>query len=296
MPSVIYSCVLDSGPKFAYQLWVWLTTLTECAGIPPSDLFVHIVRREAPQSALEAYLDSRGVAYAHIEPFGDGRFCNKLGQLATPALREREFAVLTDLDIAFTCALDPWIGLGSICAKEVDYPNPPVAILEALYRRAGFRSFPDRKLCSFSDGETYVTNCNGGVYILRTAIFDALLARWRYWVFWVLAQGDILGHYLLHVSQISFGLAVWELGEAVVPLPKIANFPTHVPRELYDPHNDLPLVLHYHDRFEDDGSLAPVGVPLIDRSIAHVNAVLARAKRPPVFAEALRELEAVSAP
>ena len=242
-----------------------------------ADLFVHIVRRNSGSPALERHLEGRGIAFRYTPPFADGRFCNKLEQLDTAALRERDFAVLCDTDIAFLAALDPWIGLGAICAKEVDFPNPPLELLELLYRRAGFTRFPERKRCSFADAETYVNNCNGGVYVLRTAIFDELLPRWKRWVFWVLDQRDLLGRYVLHVSQISFSLAVWEMGEDVVPLPKIANFPTHVPVELYDPHNDVPLVLHYHDRVGADGALLPVGVAIIDRQIARVNAVIARA-------------------
>lgn len=287
-PSVRYSCVLDDAPKFVYQLWVWIVTLTELGGLAPSDLFVHLVRRDAPQTAVEALLNARGIAHAYVPPFGDGRFCNKLQQLATPALREREYAVLTDTDIAFTAALDPWIGLGAICAKEVDFANPPVELLEPLYRRAGFTHFPERKRCTFADADTYVTNCNGGVYVLRTALFDTLLPRWKHWAIWTLDQGDLLGLYVGHVCQISFSLAVWEMGETIVPLPRIANFPTHVPPECYDPHNDVPLSLHYHDRVQPDGGLCPVGVPLIDARIAHVNALLARTPMPPPIADALR--------
>ena len=281
MPSAVYSCVVDPSPKFDAQLRVWITTLVEFAGLSASDLFVHVVRRDSGSPALERYLGARGIAFRYTEPFADGRFCNKLEQLNTPALRERDFAVLCDTDIAFLSALDPWIGLGSICAKEVDFPNPPVELLEPLYRRAGFAQFPERKRCSFADAETYVNNCNGGVYILRTAIFDDLLARWKRWVFWVLDQADLLGRYVLHVSQIAFSLAVWEMGEDVIPLPKIANFPTHAPVQLYDPHNDVPLALHYHDRVAGDGTLLPVGVAIIDRQIARANAVIARMPKLP---------------
>ncbi len=276
MPSFVYSCVVDPFPKFDAQLRVWVTTLVECAGVSTADLFVHIVRRESACPGLERYLDSRGIAFTYTTPFGDGRMGNRLEQLRTPALREREYAVLCDTDLAFLARLDPWIGLGSICAKEVDFANPPLERLEPLYRRAGFDRFPARKRCSFGDAETYVTNCNGGVWVLRTTLFDDLLPCWQRWYFWVLDQADLLGPYMFHVSQISFSLAVWEMGEEIVPLPKIANFPTHVPPELYDPNNDVPLVLHYHDRVDGEGALRPVGVAVIDRQIARANAVIAR--------------------
>jgi hypothetical protein len=292
MPDAVYSCVLDTQPKFVYQLWVWVTMLVEHAGVAPQDLFVHIVRDGAPDRDIAAFLEQRQIPFRYVDPVVACRFFNKIVQLETPALREREFAVLCDTDLAFLARLDPWIGLGSICAKEVDYANPPVEMLHALYRRAGFERFPARKRCSFQDADTYVTNCNGGVWIFRTALFAALLPCWKRWMEWTLLQGDVLGAYIKHVTQISFSLAVWELGEAVVPLPVIANFPTHVPPALYDPHNDVPLVLHYHERVTPDGMLEGVGVPLIDARIALVNARLARTPRPAVFEEALRSFSA----
>jgi hypothetical protein len=292
-PTFAYSCLLDVKPKFVYQLWVWVAMLVDHAGVAPEDVVVHIVRRGAPQADVEAYLASRGIAFRYVEPFGDGRFANKIAQLTSAALREREYAVLCDLDLAITAKLDPWIGLGGVCAKEVDFPNPPVELLEALYRRAGFDRFPDRKRCSFADADTFVTNCNGGVWILRTALFDDLLRCWERWFGWVMLQGDLLGAYLLHVTQISFSLAVWELAEPVVPLPVVANFPTHVPPQRYAAHDDVPLVLHYHDRITADGLLEPVGVPFIDARIAIVNERLAMTQRPAVFGEALQAMNAV---
>lgn len=296
MPSARYSCLVDAGPKFVYQLWIWATTLVRCAGVSPADLYVLLVHRDAPNAAAEEFLRGEGIAFSYVRPFGDGgpatRFCNRLRQLESPVLREREYVVLCDTDLAFLSALDPWIGLGTFCIKEVDFPNPPLALHEALYRRAGFDRLPDRKRCSFGGAETFVTNCNGGVYIVRTAIFDDLLPRWTRWISWVLEQRDLLGHYTLHVSQISFSLAVWEMGEPIVPLPLIANFPTHALRSQYDPHNDVPLVLHYHDRLDDDGALLGVGVSVIDGQIARVNAALTAIPKPPAIQAALRAVVA----
>jgi hypothetical protein len=287
-PSVVYSCLLDMKPKFVYQLWVWLTMLLDEARVPPEDVCVHIVPRPDPEPAVEAYLRERGVAFRYVEPVLDGRFANRIALLESELLLARDYAVLSDTDVAMLARLDPWIGLGRFCAKEVDYPNPPVELLEALYRRAGFDGFPERKRCSFDERETFVTNCNGGVWIVRTELFGALSGPWKRWIAWVAEQGDLLGHYVLHKMQISFSLALWELGEPVVPLPKIANFPTHVELDRYDPHNDVPLALHYHDHIDEDGSIWEVGVPIVDRRIAVANARLARTPRPAVFEAALR--------
>ncbi len=106
----MYSCLLDIQPKFVYQLWVWVTMLVDHAGVSPADVVVHIVRRGDPQHAVEAYLESRGVAFCYVDPFGDGRFANRIAQLESPVLRQREFAVLCDTDLAILAPLAPWIG------------------------------------------------------------------------------------------------------------------------------------------------------------------------------------------
>jgi hypothetical protein len=83
----------------------------------------------------------------------------------------------------------------------------------------------------------------------------------------------------MHADQLGFGLAMWELGEHVTPLPPAKNFPIHLPLESYDAESGAPAVLHYHDRVGPDGMLLPLGIPRVDERIELVNGVLSADRR-----------------
>jgi hypothetical protein len=278
--SITYSCVIESDPKSLNQVATWITTLLELGGARRSDLLVHVVEGEHSRDIVE-YVWGRGVAVVPVERFGDGPYCNKLRQLRSAALRAGRYAVLCDGALAFCAPIDDWIGVARAAAKPVDLPNPPVAVLERVYRQAGFTRFPAITSCSHGVGRTYANNCNGGLYVLRTDLLDELTPSWEKWALWVLEQRSLLGDQVSHADQISFGLAMWELGETVFPLPAIANYPTHLPVDRYDPATDPPAVLHYHDRVGGDGLLLPLGVPHVDDRIRLVNETLSaqRAKQ-----------------
>jgi hypothetical protein len=272
-----YSCVVDPQPKFVRQLSVWITTLLALGGARAGELLVHVVEGEGAR-AVTAELAARGIAHAIVPRFGDGRFCNKLSQLRSASLRERggELA-LCDTDLAFSGPLAPWSGRAPLAAKPVDLPNPPLEMLTELYRRAGFARLPERVACTNAPAETFANNCNGGLYLLRAELLDALAPGWERWADWTLAQEPFLGGYVNHADQISFGLATWELGLPVAALDAAANFPTHLPLPSYDPGCAAPVVLHYHDRVGEDGLLLELGLPQADERIRLVNAALARA-------------------
>ncbi|MDB5092031.1 MAG: hypothetical protein JWO85_132 [Candidatus Eremiobacteraeota bacterium] len=279
--SITYSCVIEADPKYLNQVAIWITTLLELGGARRSDLLVHVVEGEYCREIVE-YLSRRGVAFVPVQRFGDGPYCNKLRQLRSAALRASRYAVLCDSDLAFCAPIDGWIGVARAAAKPVDLPNPPLEVLEQVYRRAGFARFPATTQCSHAAGSTYANNCNGGLYVLRTDFLDELAPVWEKWALWVLEQRSLLGDQMPHADQISFGLATWELGEAVFPLPAIANYPTHLPLDRYDPATDPPAVLHYHDRVGPDGLLLALGVPSVDDRIRLVNETLSAERANPL--------------
>jgi len=270
--------VVEPQPKYVNQLAIWVTTLVELGGVPEADLFVHVLDGEHAGDVVEL-LSERGIAYAPMERFGDGRFCNKVGQLRTAALREREYVALCDTDLAFAGNLERWTGLARAAGKPVDGPNPPVEMLEELYRRAGFTSFPERTRCAHANAPTFANNCNGGVYLLRSDLLDELAPLWEKWALWVLEQQPVLGSQVTHADQISFGLATWELGEPVAQLPPAANFPTHLALHRYDPDPEPPAVLHYHKRVTSSGLLQPLGIPSVDARVELINATLTADRR-----------------
>jgi hypothetical protein len=279
MKSIVYSCVYEPAPKYAVQLRIWLATIVELAGVARSDVVVHLVEG-ADVDGTAAFLDAEGIRHRTIARFGDGTYCNKLGQVDDPTFAAYDYVALCDLDLAFRRGLEAWAGDGDIAAKPVDYPNPPLEVLDRLYAAAGLAGRPDVVACTHAAGSaTYANNCNGGVYILRAGIVSNLGRAWKKWALWALERGDLIGAHIGHVDQISFGLAAWDLGLAVRALPVEANMPTHAPPEHYPAGMGPPAVLHYHDRLATDDTLMPVGIEVIDECIRSVNEVLLRRRR-----------------
>ncbi len=293
-PTVAYSCVIGTGPKAVYQLWLWLTMLLDEAGVSPADLHVHVVSDDRDDGARQACLRERGVAFTEVAPSADQSLANVIAPLANRALRERDYAVLLDAGIVAIAPLEPWVGIGAVCAKVVDFANPPIGVLEELYRSAGFARLPQRTPCGFDAAETFVNNVNGAVRIVRTDLFEPLRARWAHWLDWMTSDAHALGRALTHEAQIAFGLALHELDVAPVPLPAAANLPTYLSPELYDPRGEVPRVLRYYDRIASDGTILPAGADAVDGAIAVANARIARTPRPAAVERALRSMHAAS--
>ncbi|HEX3463976.1 MAG TPA: class I SAM-dependent methyltransferase [Candidatus Elarobacter sp.] len=269
---MIYSCVVDPQPAFVHQLAIWAATLTGLAAVRRDAIVVHVLDGEYRREAVEL-LDERGIAHRPLARFGDGRYCNKIAQLRDPALRAARYVALCDTDLAFCGPLEPYAA-GGIAAKPVDLPNPPLALLTDLYRRAGFVRLPPVTRCTHDDAPTFANNCNGGVYLVRSDLLEALAPRWERWALWTLERAALLGEHAKHADQIAFGLATWDLGEPVVPLPPEANFPLHLPLERYRRPAAAPVVMHYHDRIGADGFVLPLGIPPADERVRKVNEFL----------------------
>lgn len=107
MPNVLYSCVVDSKPLYCFQGLVFAYSLVELADVAPESVVVHLI--DGTPDATRRTLAELGVRTVTSTPF-DARHphSNKLVQLATPVLREADYVVLCDSDVAFTAALDAW--------------------------------------------------------------------------------------------------------------------------------------------------------------------------------------------
>lgn len=248
-------------------------------------MLFHVVDRGAANPIAET-LQADGFRFRLVAPFGDGRFCNKLRQLESPEVDEFAYMVLCDADIAF--AAEPrWPAEPhGVCARIVDGPNPPLDVLTAIYRAAGRKQLPERMRCGFKAAETYADNCNGGIYVVPRALVGPLRERWQGRAGWLLDRPALIGDHGVHVDQVSFALAMHDLGAPVSLLPAELNFPTHLAVERYDGDYLDPVVLHHHNRLDANGELLGTGVPRIDAAIARVNAALRSARLSPAPAAA----------
>jgi 2-polyprenyl-3-methyl-5-hydroxy-6-metoxy-1,4-benzoquinol methylase len=268
--AVAFSCVVDRDPLLAAQCFIWLNCLLELQEVPPEQIFVH--HTGIANADFATWLASRRINLVPIRPY-DRRspHCNKLRQLETFTHQRFERVVLMDCDTA-------WIGdrplplRAPIAAKIVDLANPPESVLATIFRAAG-PGEPEWVAVSFPQGpgfrHTDRNNCNGGLYVLAGDLIPQLDTVWRKWADWCLDRPHLFGASALHVDQVSFALALRELGLRVDPLPIEWNYPLHLPAALLP--DVVPQIVHFHRRVGPHFKLVPIGVPNPDRAIDTLN-------------------------
>jgi hypothetical protein len=294
MDSIAFSCIVDRPRYLMAQCFVWVQCLLEIQKIEPENIFVHAAGIADPE--FLRWLESLGVNVVRVAPF-DPRspHCNKICQLDTFVDRNFDQVVLMDCDTA-------WIGDAPlprgepVAGKIVDSARPPETVLAGVFRAAGLGepnwvevSIPKDDGCRKSDRN----NFNGGLYILDGRFAGALRPVWRAWATWCLDHRDSLGEFesdqmadrpsgpgvdgsmafpriepkALVWDQVSFALALRELGVLGRLLPIEWNYPTYSPT-LPDV---SPQILHYSRHFKQPFKLRKTGIPSPDRAIAALN-------------------------
>ena len=267
----IYSFVIDGGEKFEAQTRVFLTTLL-ATGVDPSCVLAHFT---PSASAKSLQLAKRfGIELRPLEPFLDRKYCNKLAQLPVLIERSADMFVLCDTDLAFVTGIESLFSQTHIRAKPVDLPNPPIEVLEKL-RCPGYNQKAPRIVQTTCELQpTYSVNCNGGLYIIPSALAVRISTEWRIETRRLIRQGDLIGPWMDHADQVGFALAMLECGLDVEEIPIEFNFPMHLGARLKQLSFDEPKVLHYHWLLEADGGLAKTGHPVVDGAVAKVNRIL----------------------
>jgi hypothetical protein len=256
---VAYLCVIDHDPVLVAQCFIWLNCLTELHSVPCHDIFVHVPPGVAP--AFVAWLQSRDVNVIPIEPFDPRNpYCYKIRQLDSFTSERHAQLILMDCDTA-------WIGEqpmppgAPVRAKIVDLANPPEAVLRHVFHEAGLDepAWVDASLSSGPKSQrTDHNNRNGGLYILDGRFAVRLGPVWSKWARWCLERPDLFAQFHIHADQVSFALAMRELGAQVAHLSIEWNYPTHLPRDLLP---DIePQILHYHRHLTAHCKLEPVGL------------------------------------
>lgn len=176
----VFSCVVDSHPRYAAEVQRWFAVLTRVAQVSPRDLTVHYIGE--PTAAL-LRLSRYGVRLAEVAPF-DTRVptCNKIAgavELARRPFGPDDVVVLSDTDVAI--ARDPRrlpVPRDAMGGRIVDGPNPPVAVLAGVFARAGLELPQVVRTGRQADGLTIDGNFNGGLYLLPGRLVPRLAAAW----------------------------------------------------------------------------------------------------------------------
>lgn len=276
---VVFSCIVDNRPVFAYQAHLWVTSLLGLARRDPQELVVHLT--EACDPEYERVFAQMGVTTVRVPPF-DARHphSNKLAQLHTARLKDADLVVLSDCDVAFCADISEILADGdAIRAKPVDRGNPGPEYWQKIYAKAGFGA-PDLSAVALLDNSpTPPLNFNGGLYVLPQRYFEPLRSVWPRWNRWMLDNSDLLEPFTLFTDQISFALSLQEMGAPVQPLSLIYNCPTHMPFPEGYPLDAPPKVLHYHSHLDSSGFLLPTAEAAINQSIEDVNTLIRQERR-----------------
>lgn len=278
-PNIAFSCVVDNAPKFRWQCTIFVNTLIHLADVDAKQIFVHMIE---PNLDLEAFLLESGVNIISAQRWGDGKYCNKLSQFDTPELSKADFVFLCDCDLAFAgdvrslCSEYP----GSILGKTVDSANPPLNILEGIFKKYSIK-IPD--VVETFSGDSFITNFNGGFLGIPGDKYSSFGKRWRYYACQLLEDKDTLcalDKWSHHVDQISFAMALTQSEFSFHALSTVYNTPTHsyvCQKKCNESlHGKAPLVLHYHSSLNYKGLIKTVGSPLIDDAVDNINKIISK--------------------
>jgi hypothetical protein len=268
------SIVVDTVDDHLYKADLLIRTLDRHACIPPCQVIVHYVNR-LPEAAVATFA-RMGCKTRKIEPFLDGRHCNKLQQLSFVdefRLSEPAGLLLLDVDIAVTAPL-VIPDRDRIAGKIVDAPHPPIHVLTRIFEAAAV-ALPERVECDCNIGKTFASNFNGGVLYIPARHADAIGKSWKYFASFLFENPGLFENdqQLRHIDQVSFALALGSTGAPYSHLPANSNFPTHrntLPRTL-DARSRIQM-LHYNWELDDFGFLrSALKVDAVQTAISAAN-------------------------
>ena len=271
-PLGVFSCVVDSDPRFHFEALRWYATLRRVAAVQAHDMVVNAVG--GTDSDILNFLRSQGVTVEAIEPFAERwPWCNKISGAIRLAERGVEgSAVLTDTD--FVVLEDPRrlnIPPGAVASRLVGFPRPSLRILENIFETAELE-IPGLEHLDWRPGEVTVSgHGNGGLYIIPGATLSTLVLSWTRWAKWLMEHVALLENFPTCVDQVAMPLAATELGITPHRLDMRWNFPFKKHSELIPSDVDRPAGIHYHRNVDRGGLLKRIGIAAVDEQIDSAN-------------------------
>jgi hypothetical protein len=275
-----FSFVVDSDPRFAYQGWHLAHSIVEHFSAKPQDIHVQFTP-EVGTGTIDIF-KSLGCNVSRLERFGDGKYCNKLGQWSNVNGADADHFVFLDTDMILVADCRERLPAGVVSAKIVDLANPPIEVLDEIMIAAGFSAMPATCVVDASQAKTYRGNCNGGMYSVPRQYAEILFAAWRRWALWLLDNMEPLRRSGRenHVDQVSFCLAIHETGIPFDLVPSNQNYYVHFAGDhTYFDSAGAISILHYHnDSLNVVGALEPRAMltPLEAAAVETANAQIAR--------------------
>ena len=267
-----FSCYVDNKPIFKAQAYIWLLTLIEKNKIDPAAIFIHL-SNDFDKEYLKQ-LEILGVNTVFVKEFAPGNpYCNKLTQFDTfRNNKDYDYVFLMDCDTAVV-SLEGLNLTDDAYAKIVDFPNPPLDILKNIYKHKNLNyEYADTDFPIEGKNKTIANNANGGLYIISQAAFKDVTAKWEEYARWSLKNTDLYTEtYKKHVDQVSFSMALNDLGLKMTQLGIEWNFPTHIDKLVPD---IKPKIIHFHAKIDQQMLLEKLGLNNVDAAIDEVNAIV----------------------
>ena len=210
----------------------------------------------------------------------DGKHCNKIAQLdrfaeAPPSdakgvfLLDLDFVVLRPLEIEEN---------DCVRGKIVDAPNPPLPVLEGIFRAAGVHT-PASWPVTGAPATPSPRTSTAGSSTCPCPFFPRVRSAWREYGEFLHARPELFEHpsQRMHTDQVSFAMG---LAAAEIPCRRLSanwNFPLHRPETPASFRPEEPVRgLHYHRRLDTFGLVdpAPRGNAVIDEAVSRVNAAI----------------------
>lgn len=247
MRNNIYSFIVDNHPRFSYEGWHLARSLQLHCAAPPRD--IHVQFTPEVTADIEAIFADAGYSTHRIEPFGDGKWCNKLAQIPNVLQEDFDYLLLLDTDTITVGDMRPFFTEEALYAKVVDFANPSLQALTEIFDTAGVQK-PELILTDAGDGKTFSGNCNGGMYALHKSVANTFSEKWRQWALWLMNHSEPLRreNKVMHIDQIAAALAIYDAGIPFRLAPANVNYFTHQPSPHICHDESQPIaLLHYHD-------------------------------------------------
>ncbi len=295
------SFLVDDLPIHYYQAELLLYSLQRFTTFRKENIIVHCTDRVGEE--FVDFLRDEGYEYKRVEPYLDGKYCNKLTQLEYFYERGEDLdgVFLVDTDTFFLD--DPFVSdKEKFAAKIVDGPNPPLPVIERIYKEAGI-ALPKIVHSDWltQNDVTVATNFNGGFYYIPIKALKRIGDLWKNRAEWLYAHRELFDTpaQAIHVDQIAMSMAVVLSGVPVERVGVNQNYPIHIERPIRSLDRKRGIsMLHYHREIDRFGLLneRKVSEPIVIEAIRKANKAVASMPRSRFYAKFRQSLVRIERP
>jgi hypothetical protein len=269
------SFLVDKTPLSYYQSELLLFSLEQFTSFNKDNILIHCTTRVDDEFLF--FLNEQRYKYKIVEPYLDGKYCNKLQQLASfKNLKSEDGVFLIDSDTFFLN--DPSLLFSQkIGGKVVDAPNPPLRVLTKIFNEAKL-NYPKivRTDWIMEDAFTFESNFNGGFYYIPAKKVEMVDSLWKKWATWLYSHLELFETDVqrIHVDQVSFSMMIQDANQDYQVLSSNNNCPIHraTKQRLFDISSEISMI-HYHRSLNSFGFLETnLSInPIVDKAILKIN-------------------------